>query len=172
MEPDLPPNRPSLLDAALDLALYAPIGLAGLVRRALPDLADEGRRRVAGELRQARAVGELAAMELRRRLDSLDALRPRATSPDPSSPRPAATPTPTVAATPASPGPVVTGPSGPAPLSADTVIPGYDSLSASQVVQRLGGLSGPELVVVRDHEARHRGRKTVLLKTAQLMDET
>jgi hypothetical protein len=47
-------------------------------------------------------------------------------------------------------------------------IPGYDSLSASQVVQRLPGLSAEELEAVRAYEQAGRGRKTVLLRVAQL----
>jgi hypothetical protein len=47
-------------------------------------------------------------------------------------------------------------------------IPGYDSLSASQVVQRLGGLSSEELEAVRQYESTTRGRRTILSKIAQL----
>ena len=50
----------------------------------------------------------------------------------------------------------------------DLAIPGYDGLSASQVVTRLGGLSPDELEAVRRHEAAHRGRKTILNKVAQI----
>ncbi len=38
----------------------------------------------------------------------------------------------------------------------------YDDLTAAQAIERLGGLSPAELRKVRDHERRHRGRKTVL----------
>jgi hypothetical protein len=48
-------------------------------------------------------------------------------------------------------------------------IPGYDSLSASQVVQRLEGLSAEELEEVRDHEADHRQRRTILHRIEQLL---
>jgi len=48
-------------------------------------------------------------------------------------------------------------------------IPGYDSLSASQVVQRLEGLSAAELEDVRAHEAAHRQRRTILHRIEQLM---
>jgi hypothetical protein len=47
-------------------------------------------------------------------------------------------------------------------------IPDYDSLSASQVVPRLAGLSLDELEAVRGYEASHRGRKTILNRVAQL----
>jgi hypothetical protein len=47
-------------------------------------------------------------------------------------------------------------------------IPGYDALSASQVVERLAGLSGDELAAVRRYEAAHRRRRTILGKIEQL----
>jgi hypothetical protein len=50
----------------------------------------------------------------------------------------------------------------------DLAIPGYDSLSASQVVPRLSGLEAGELDAVRTYEAAGRGRKTILNKIAQL----
>ncbi len=51
---------------------------------------------------------------------------------------------------------------------ADLPIPGYDTLSASQIVQRLPGLSPEELEAVRLYELAGRSRKTVLLRVAQL----
>jgi hypothetical protein len=47
-------------------------------------------------------------------------------------------------------------------------IPGYDSLSASQVVQRLAGLAADELEAVRTYEAATRGRRTILARVSQL----
>jgi hypothetical protein len=47
-------------------------------------------------------------------------------------------------------------------------IPGYDQLSASQVVERLDGLTPEELDAVRDYEMAHRGRSTILGKITQL----
>ena len=47
-------------------------------------------------------------------------------------------------------------------------IPGYDSLSASQVVQRLAGLTQDELEAVRSYEEGGRRRKTILTRVAQL----
>ncbi|HEU5082703.1 MAG TPA: hypothetical protein VFU14_05130 [Acidimicrobiales bacterium] len=57
-----------------------------------------------------------------------------------------------------------------APVQAPTelAIPDYDSLSASQVVTRLRGLSDAELEAVRAYEAATRGRKTILNKVQQL----
>ena len=56
----------------------------------------------------------------------------------------------------------------PAPAVGDLAITDYDSLSASQVVTRLEGLTTDELEAVRAYEAANRGRKTILNKVAQL----
>jgi hypothetical protein len=50
----------------------------------------------------------------------------------------------------------------------DLAIPGYDLLSASQVVPRLDSLTPDELTLVGRYEAGTRGRKTILSKVAQL----
>jgi hypothetical protein len=47
-------------------------------------------------------------------------------------------------------------------------IPGYNSLSASQVVERLAGLSADELEAVRAFEASNRKRRTILGKIDQI----
>lgn len=53
--------------------------------------------------------------------------------------------------------------------SVDLAIPAYDTLSASQVVKRLAGLSHDELVEVGDHERSHRHRATILNRVEQLL---
>ena len=50
----------------------------------------------------------------------------------------------------------------------DLPIPGYDALSASQVVERLMGLSRAELEVVHAYESAQRQRRTILGKIEQL----
>lgn len=47
-------------------------------------------------------------------------------------------------------------------------IAGYDELSASQVVDRLDGLSPDDLAAIRDHERATRARATILGKIEQL----
>lgn len=59
-------------------------------------------------------------------------------------------------------------PAGPAPATGSLAIPGYDSLSASQVVQRLAGLSPGELDAVGAYERANRGRRTILNRIDQL----
>jgi len=52
--------------------------------------------------------------------------------------------------------------------AATLAIPDYDGLSASHVVNRLAGLAAAELEAVRLYELANRGRKTILSKVAQL----
>jgi hypothetical protein len=54
--------------------------------------------------------------------------------------------------------------------AAALAIPEYDNLSASQVVPRLDGLTPAELDAVLRYERRHRHRKTILNRIAQLQD--
>jgi len=193
------------LDQALDLFVYAPLGLALSVRELLPQLAEKGRKQVTGQVTTAKVVGEFAVNKAQRvaerRLrqaqkqaeEALTTMRPPAR---PSRPRPAVEPR--VDARPSAPTPLpetVTPPvTAPAPtvegeaastvasplaaeLAAEPVptpavdslaIPGYDTLSASQVVQRLPGLAGVELEAIRAYESAGRARKTILNRVAQL----
>jgi hypothetical protein len=56
------------------------------------------------------------------------------------------------------------------PSPAGLAIPGYDSLAASQVVQRLDGLSTEELAAVAAYERTHRARRTILTRVRQLQE--
>jgi hypothetical protein len=81
----------------------------------------------------------------------------RTSTPDvPRTPSPSSSPSPSSAG------------NGPVPSASSLAIPAYDTLSASQVVQRLAGLSADELEAVRAYEAAGRGRKTILNKVDQL----
>ncbi|HLN06392.1 MAG TPA: hypothetical protein VK217_08945 [Acidimicrobiales bacterium] len=53
----------------------------------------------------------------------------------------------------------------------DLAIPAYDTLAASQVVERLASLTPLELEAVRRHESATRRRRTVLHRIAQLNSE-
>ena len=66
-------------------------------------------------------------------------------------------------------GPFVAPPTSVGDASSALAIPSYDSLSASQVVQRLDGLSPAELHEVRAHETAHRRRRTILHRVEQLL---
>lgn len=174
------------LDRLLDLVFYAPLGLALKAAEELPKLAAHGRERVESQSDLARMVGKMAVAQGRRKVDDLLDRRPQPdTGPPPAPPGADFVAGPTGGAVPVRdrrpaepdlPVPAAgTLPDVPPPAdvaatpAAETLpIPGYDSLSASQVVQRLAGLSAEELEAVRAYEQAGRGRKTVLLRVAQL----
>jgi hypothetical protein len=168
-----------LVEAAVDLFVYAPIGLFFEAPTLLPKLAEQGR----VHANNARLFGQFAVRhgeaEVRRRLEGVEAqaegllrmfgLLPddESPAPEPSAPRPGAVEgsRAVVAATAPAAG---NGQTPSAPAVDSLAIPDYDSLSASQVVTRLEGLSPDELEAVRAYESTHRGRKTILNKVAQL----
>jgi len=94
---------------------------------------------------------------------------PSVPAPDPGPPT--ADTAPPVAADPTPAAPPARPSNGHVPEVASLAIPGFDTLSASQVVQRLDGLSRQELVAVRAYETSTRGRRTILSRVDQLLDE-
>jgi hypothetical protein len=181
------------LEQLLDVALYAPLGLALSARERLPELAERGRREIDSRVPAARFVGQMVldqgSKEVKKRVDDLprrvkevltglgllaaSTLLDDDQSPGPDDDgEPASAPVPAVPATnavePVVPPIVVPVADAPDAEAASLPIPGYDTLSASQVVQRLPGLSADELDAVSTYEAARRARKIVLLKAAQL----
>jgi hypothetical protein len=150
----------------LDVFFYAPLGFLMNIEEVLPQLVAKGRR----EAKVARMFGQYAVRKggakvekAVARMQGGAATAGRAAAPPSEVPDEAEgadvagderRPEPTRMASPAS--------------SAALAIPDYDSLSASQVVPRLAGLSIDELEAVRSYEAAHRGRKTILGRVAQL----
>jgi hypothetical protein len=160
-------------DRILDLFVFGPAGLALTAAEEFPRLAEKGRHRVEGQVHTARLVGQFAVQMGRRQVETtLGNLFP---SQRPGPPPPPATPPSSgaAAAAGAGAGPPqgVTAPAGGnGALASDALgIPGYDSLSASQVVQRLEGLSVGELEAIRGHELAHRHRRTILNRVDQLL---
>lgn len=166
------------LDQLLDLCLYGPLGLLVTARMRYPQLVEQGRQHLEGQARLGRFVAQFAAAKGKQEAErAMVRLRENAVVPAPVS-QPV-TPfdlesdegvvhsiaeeevipvrhdddDPTTAASVA---------------SDELAIPAYDSLAASQVVQRLDGLTDLELEAVRRYELAHRARKTVLGKIAQL----
>ena len=120
----------------------------------------------------ARAVGKYAVGAGRRRLRP-GAARLFTGEPPRPGPRTMVRPAPGDVASSARPGPDSARPwsNGHVPSAANLSIPGFDTLSASQVVQRLDGLTREELVSVRTYESATRGRRTILNRVDQLLDE-
>lgn len=187
----MPDEKKSPIENVVELALYAPLGLALTARDHLPDLIARGRQQVTSQVMLARMMGQYAVKEgekdLRQRVEGLSkTLSDLGILPEPNPPAPAPSATPEPGTVPTPPPEVevdLTSANGstnglgaakapaaeaPARSRAELSIPGYDTLSASQVVQRLGGLSADELEDVRDYEAGTRGRRTILSKIAQL----
>ncbi len=162
----------SPLDRAVDLLVYAPLGFAVAARDALPDLIDKGRQQLGGQVSTARMMGQMAVAQGQREADKAIAqawerlaglnLFPEGRRPSPPPEPEGPPPSPTPPERPPHPGPR------PTVRAEDLAIPGYDSLSAPQVVQRLAGLSSEELELVRQYEAGTRHRKTILTRISQL----
>ena len=165
------------LEALVDLLVYAPLGLALAARELVPELAARGRAAFGTQVEMAKAfqgvarkqghdeIGKLAE-RAKEQIGSLleQVLRSWAAGVDGAGVAPADAPAPTTARR--APARRTTKASGP---GADLLaIPGYDSLSASQVLPLLAGLSPAELEAVRAYEAEHRGRRTVLGRVDQL----
>jgi hypothetical protein len=143
-----------LLGRLADVCVLAPIGFACEARQLVPELAERGRTELRDRTRSARDEIESALRGL--------GLMPEASTDEVLSP--ADTP-PVFTEPPAPPSPVADG------IDPDALaIPGYDSLSASQVVPRLAGLSQDELELVRRYESARRGRKTILSRIVQLQE--
>lgn len=167
------PRNP--LSQALDVVVYAPLGLAITVLEDFGELAEKGRARVQQRTTAARFIGQFAVAEGRRRLglDGSVATRPGPSTAAATNGAPASDDGPADAADPAaavaSPNGAGSPPGGGTAARSDHLaIPGYDSLSASQVVQRLPSLSSAELAAVADYETATRGRRTILSRIAQL----
>jgi hypothetical protein len=171
---------PKPVDIALDLLVYAPVGLAMTAAEELPKLAAKGRTRVNTQLMMARVVGQFAVSRGRQELEkrfSAPAPPMRPEPPEPAFPFDGMTGN---GSGPAGNGKGVTVsttgdlsrvPVAPGPRPEQLAIPGYDSLSASQVVQRLAGLSQEELAAVGAYERVHRGRRTILNRIDQLQGQ-
>lgn len=187
----VPGEDRSPVDQLVELFVYAPVGVALTVMEQLPDLVEKGRLRVTTQTALAKMIGEFgvkqAGKEARRRLDEVTELlsdlgvfpgaRPAPTGPaGPTGPtgstgEAAADPAPSTNGRASAP-PAEPKEEAPRPDGSALAIPGYDTLSASQVVQRLAGLSADELEAVRAYEEATRGRRTILSKISQLQSSS
>lgn len=182
------PDR-SLIDQVADVALYAPIGFLLDARRVVPEMAERGRRQVTFNwmvgryaLRRARSRADEVVDVVQQTAEGLielaglggEAPAPGAESQDEPGAPDAGTAGTATGVAPSAP-PHLTSVDGEggaggadAPDPGDLAIPGYDSLSAFQVVPRLDGLGDDELEAVRRYERATRGRRTILSRIAQL----
>jgi len=194
-------------ERALDLLVYAPVGVALYLRDTVPTFvnlfvsrgkAELGQRRqqAQDQVAQAKAMGEFAVNfggpKVREHVEKGIALARKGAesvlggagdeggvpdaADDAPSPAPAPGPDRAAANSKAARRPAgksthtstTTKTAAPAPAATTLVIPDYDELSASQVVERLDGLPASELDAVRAYEEAHRARRTILYKIEQL----
>jgi len=173
---------PPVVDQALDAVVFGPIGALSTALADPEAMARKGRLLVSRELRSARAVGRFAVDRVARQVgsmagqlpsllaDQLDAwLRSAGAGRASSAPRPGGRASASGAerSDGSQPAPGRRPRRTPGP-GAGLAIPGYDSLSATQVLPRLASLSPAELEEVRRYEAATRGRRTILNRIAQL----
>jgi hypothetical protein len=180
-------ERKSPIEQALDLFFYAPLGLLLNAQEVVPELIEKGHQQVVA----ARMFGKFAVhdqapkmladvekqvQKVAEQFSSVAGGRRKpaasAAGSTPAQSPPVSTPTTSTNGSssvlaPQTSAPVAASPAH-GPAAAGLAIPDYDSLSASQVVPRLEGLSTSELAAVESYEAAHRGRKTILSKIAQL----
>ena len=174
--------EPSPVRRALDILVFAPVGVALTVAEDLPALIVKGRQRFESDVRNARIVGQFVVTHGQRdvvgRVTKLLHGEPPVTTAEPSAapvaepaseapaeawPTPAPWPTPEAA----SPQPAAD----PADaVTVDAALAGYDTLSASQVVRRLESLEPDVLRAVQRHESSHRNRRTILNRAQQLLE--
>ncbi len=170
------------LEHAVDALVYAPIGMLFDSAAVLPQLVEKGRNQVS----MARMIGKFAIEQGREEaLKAAGRLQDQAAgvldfiggavTPMPAEPAPAPSgPRPPARGGSRAPGAArqaarrAAGAAASIDGGAHLAIPDYDGLSASHVVNRLAGLAPEELEAVRQYEAAHRGRKTILSKVAQL----
>jgi hypothetical protein len=163
-----PEPDPSPVRRALDLFVFAPVGVALTMAEDLPALIVKGRQRFESDVRNARLVGKFVVTHGQR--DVVGRLSRLLYGNAPATPEPAA-PTPAVP----SPAAPVSGSAKPTAdpadaITVDAALAGYDTLSASQVVRRLESLGSDELRAVCRHEASHRNRRTILNRAQQLLE--
>jgi hypothetical protein len=186
------PGQGPPAERILDLLVYAPVGLVLSVAEAVPDLVRKGRERLGPQVGVARMVGQFAVRQGYRQFlgyatsrgafpfgTAQPARTYTAYSADPPGHNGATavdghaleaqtTQARTTQGLPAEPlAPAGEAPA--APVADDLAIPSYDSLSATQVVERLAGLSRDEVRAVAAYEAATRRRKTVLSRAEQLL---
>lgn len=178
------------LERAVELLVYAPIGLAMFAKDTVPTFVKmfvargqtevtQRRKSAEGQASQYKTIGQMAVKyggpEVKRQAEAAaGTVRKRAEETIAGIAAVAANQTgiPTVPPTGGPPAtPPVTAPttaSTNATLPQALPIPDYDLLSASQVIDRLPGLATDDLAAVHGYEVTHRGRTTILGKITQL----
>jgi hypothetical protein len=171
------------LQRALELLVFAPVGVALTVVEDLPGLIGKGRQRFETDVQNARIIGQFVVTQGQRQLvERVGKLLHRQESDgtgdvgDSESGtaivRPYAAGTPDGAAAAHTPASASLKPEADPADGAivEGALAGYDTLSASQVVRRLESLGPDELRALHRHEASHRNRRTILNRAHQILE--
>lgn len=187
----------ALVERLLDLALYAPVGVAVTLRDDLPRHVKQGRQALENRIQLARFIGQLAVQtgqrELQKRIEQQREARLAATAPpdaadgatsvesdepDGGEHAAATDEQATDRRIDDANGPreaSETAPDAPpgdvaVPAASELPISDYESLPAINVVDRLRSMSPDEIELVRRFEQAHRARRTILAKIDQLQE--
>lgn len=193
-------QRRQLFDDVLDRFVFGPVGVAAAVARVLPSAAEEGRKVLQGPIQTAQFVSQMAAGVVRARYgeqlrgveerlgdvsERVSALRSmveqvggglvrtvQQTVPRPGAgPRDAAPDAEAASAATREASPSDAHATGEDHGGSVGGIDAYATLSAAEVIERLGSLSAEQLAEVELFELDHRRRRTVLARIAKLREE-
>lgn len=156
------------LEVARELFVYAPIGAAAKLSKDLPGLIEEGRARYG----MAKVVGTFAAQQSRRQFEErLKSATHGFWNPPTSSASPTADSTATETTATVVADVVMEEADVEAPPTSDVAglpVPRYDTLSATQVLSHLAGLTVEQRSTVAEFERNTRNRRTILNRIEQL----
>ncbi len=159
------------LGQLFQLMVFGPLGVALAVRDRLPELAAEGRAELDRQVRAARMIGTFAVTQARSEFDKRTAPRPQrpvaATAAESSTEAEPVAATAAESSTEAEPSAATAADSSRA-IEPCTLIPGFDELTAAEIVRRLAPLSVADRNVIADYEREHRNRRTILGRIEQL----
>lgn len=194
------PRPEEVLERLIELAVYAPVGVAVTLRDELPRHIKQGRQALENRVQLARFIGQLAVQtgqrELQKRIEQQRAARDAARDQDDEAAGASVVGDASTASVdavdavdaddagvvtdaPADAAPAVDAAAMGAQVADDTDrVPGadelpiadYESLPAINVVDRLRSMSADEIELVRRFEVAHRSRRTILAKIDQLQD--
>ncbi len=141
---------PNSAEQALDLLLYAPVGMVLEFCDRMPELAEKGRERLGDQAPAARLIGEMAVKAGRKKLEEVVTRLREAESAGPETAEPAE-------------------PARPAePTGRGEPSAGYDTMTAAEIIRGLADLSADERAIVKAYELAEKGRRTILGKLEQL----
>lgn len=176
------PDTPDPLTRLFDTFVFAPIGFALEAPRLIPELVEKGRAKADEQVRLARTIGRFVVPIARRKGEAalrerfadlasqIENIRRNAGRSGPTEASSAVTTEPATE-TAATEGATTAPLNDTAPSTGSLAIEGYDALPASSIVGLLDGLSARDLRAIGAYERGHRGRRTILAKTDQLLTQ-